>query len=126
MEIQEVINNYKSYGTSVDEPVVKKAIEFAIKYHGSQKRASGDPYYYHPLQVAEIIAQMWLDSDSIVTAILHDTIMIILNFRAYLKFPCYHCDFSEIYLGRLNLLAHYIMHSQYEAQLIITGIIEVI
>ncbi len=74
MEIQEVIDNYKSYGTFVDEPVVKKAIEFAIKYHGSQKRASGDPYYYHPLQVAEIIAQMRLDSDSIVTAILHDTI----------------------------------------------------
>jgi len=74
VEIQEVIDSYKSYGTFVDEPVVKKAIEFAIKYHGSQKRASGDPYYYHPLQVAEIIAQMRLDSDSIVTAILHDTI----------------------------------------------------
>jgi len=68
------MNSYKPYGTVVDEPVVKKAIEFAIKYHGSQKRASGDPYYYHPLQVAEIIAQMRLDSDSIVTAILHDTI----------------------------------------------------
>ncbi len=74
MDIQEVINNYKSYGVSIEEPVVKKAIEFAIKYHGSQKRASGDPYYYHPLQVAEIIAQMRLDTDSIVTAILHDTI----------------------------------------------------
>lgn len=74
MDIQEVINNYKSYGVSIEEPVVKKAIEFAVKYHGSQKRASGDPYYYHPLQVAEIIAQMRLDSDSIVTAILHDTI----------------------------------------------------
>ena len=74
MDIQEVIDNYKSYGVSIDEPVVRKAIEFAIKYHGSQKRASGDPYYYHPLQVAEIMAQMRLDSDSIVTAILHDTI----------------------------------------------------
>jgi len=74
MDIQEVINNYKSYGVSIDEPVVRKAIEFAIKYHGSQTRASGDPYYYHPLQVAEIIAQMRLDTDSIATAILHDTI----------------------------------------------------
>ena len=55
MEIQEVIDNYKSYGTFVDEPVVKKAIEFAIKYHGSQKRASGDPYYYHPLQDFQIL-----------------------------------------------------------------------
>lgn len=74
MEPQEVIDKYKSYGVRIDEPMVRKAIEFAIKYHGSQKRASGEPYYYHPLQVAEIIAEMRLDSDSIVTAILHDTL----------------------------------------------------
>ena len=74
MDPQEVVDKYKSYGVKLDESMVKKAIEFAIKYHGSQKRASGEPYYYHPLQVAEIIAQMRLDSDSIITAILHDTI----------------------------------------------------
>jgi guanosine-3',5'-bis(diphosphate) 3'-pyrophosphohydrolase len=71
---QEVIDKYKSYGVKLDEEVVRKAINFAVKYHGTQQRASGEPYYYHPLQVAEIIAQMRLDSDSIVTAILHDTI----------------------------------------------------
>jgi len=71
---QEVIDKYKSCGIKLDEVMVRKAVEFAVKYHGSQKRASGDPYYYHPLQVAEIIAEMRLDSDSIVTAILHDTI----------------------------------------------------
>jgi GTP pyrophosphokinase len=71
---QEVVDKYKSYGIKLDEPMVKKAIEFAIKYHGTQKRASGEPYYYHPLQVVEIIAEMRLDSDSIITAILHDTI----------------------------------------------------
>lgn len=74
MDNQEVIDNYKSYGIKIDEGMVRKAIEFAVRYHGTQKRASGDPYYYHPLQVAEIIAKMRLDSDSIVTAILHDTI----------------------------------------------------
>ncbi len=74
MDHQEVIDKYKSCGIKLDEVMVRKAIEFAVKYHGSQKRASGDPYYYHPLQVAEIIAEMRLDSDSIVTAILHDTI----------------------------------------------------
>ena len=74
MDPQTVVDKYKSYGVTLDEPMVIKAIEFAVKYHGSQKRASGEPYYYHPLQVAEIIAQMRLDSDSIVTAILHDTI----------------------------------------------------
>jgi len=71
---QEVIDKYKSYGVKLDEEMVRKAIDFAVKYHGTQQRASGEPYYYHPLQVAEIIAQMRLDSDSIVTAILHDTI----------------------------------------------------
>jgi guanosine-3',5'-bis(diphosphate) 3'-pyrophosphohydrolase len=42
--------------------------------HGSQKRASGDPYFSHPLEVAGILTQMKLDSASIVTALLHDTI----------------------------------------------------
>lgn len=74
MDYQEIIDRYKSYGVKLDEKAVTKAIDFAVRYHGSQTRASGDPYYYHPLEVAEIIAQMKLDSDSIVTAILHDTI----------------------------------------------------
>lgn len=71
---QDIIDKYKSYGCNIDEPMVNKAIEFAVKYHGNQKRASGDPYYHHPLEVAEIIAKMHLDNASVVTAILHDTI----------------------------------------------------
>jgi GTP pyrophosphokinase len=74
MQPEEMIEKYKSYGVKLDEAMVKKAIEFAIKYHGEQKRASGDPYYHHPLEVAEIVAELRLDSDSIVTAILHDTL----------------------------------------------------
>lgn len=74
MEIQEIIDKYKSYGSVLDEPMIKKAIEFAIKYHGEQKRASGEPYYHHPVEVARIVAEMRLDSDSIITALLHDTI----------------------------------------------------
>lgn len=71
---QDIIDRYKSYGITLDEEKVKKAIEFAVKHHGNQQRASGDPYYHHPLEVAEIVAEMKLDTDSIVTAILHDTI----------------------------------------------------
>jgi GTP pyrophosphokinase len=71
---QDIINRYKSYDIPLDEALIDKAIDFAIKYHGSQLRDSGDPYYHHPLEVAEIIAQMHLDTSSIVTAILHDTI----------------------------------------------------
>ncbi len=74
MNPQEFFDKYKSYGVKIDEPMVQKAIEFAIKYHGTQKRYSGDFYYIHSLKVAKIIAKMGLDSDSIITAILHDTI----------------------------------------------------
>lgn len=73
-EIQKIIDKYKSYGVLLDEAMVAKAIRFAVKYHGSQHRESGAPYYEHPLAVAEIVAQMQFDSASIVTAILHDTI----------------------------------------------------
>jgi guanosine-3',5'-bis(diphosphate) 3'-pyrophosphohydrolase len=73
-EIRKIIDKYKSYGVTLDEEMVVKAIQFAVKYHGSQHRESGAPYYEHPLAVAEIVAQMKFDSASIVTAILHDTI----------------------------------------------------
>jgi guanosine-3',5'-bis(diphosphate) 3'-pyrophosphohydrolase len=71
---QEFFDKYKFYGLKIDEPMVQKAIEFAIKYYGTKKRYSGDFYYIHSLEVAKIIAKMGLGSDSIITAILHDTI----------------------------------------------------
>jgi guanosine-3',5'-bis(diphosphate) 3'-pyrophosphohydrolase len=74
LDYDSIINKYKAYDIIIDEEKVKKAIDFAVKYHGTQQRASGDPYYHHPIEVAEIIAEMRLDTDSIVTAILHDTI----------------------------------------------------
>lgn len=74
LDHQKILEKYKSYNITVDEAKIKKAVEFAIKYHGIQQRASGVPYYSHPLEVSEIIAEMRLDTDSIITAILHDTI----------------------------------------------------
>jgi len=74
LDHKKIVEKYKSYNIVVDEAKIKKAIEFAVKYHGMQQRESGAPYYSHPLEVAEIIAEMHLDTDSIVTAILHDTI----------------------------------------------------
>jgi GTP pyrophosphokinase len=71
---QEIVDIYKSYGAKLDEAMVDKAIDFAIRYHGFQMRASGEAYYHHPLIVAKIVAELKLDSESIVTAILHDTI----------------------------------------------------
>ncbi len=70
----ELIEKIKSYNPDFDEKAVQKAIDFAVEYHGSQKRASGDAYYMHPISVAMIIADLKLDTDSIITAILHDTV----------------------------------------------------
>jgi GTP pyrophosphokinase len=74
MDRDKLISKLKSYDPSCDEEKVKKAIDFAIRYHGNQKRESGELYYYHPLEVAEIIINMRLDTSSVITAILHDTV----------------------------------------------------
>ena len=69
-----LINSISSYDTRCDNTLIKRAVEFAICHHGSQKRLSGDPYYHHPVAVAEILTGMKLDSRTIITALLHDTI----------------------------------------------------
>jgi len=71
---EEIINALASYDTNCNKELVRKAIDFAVRYHGDQLRESGDPYYQHPLEVAYITTQMHLDSQSVVTALLHDTV----------------------------------------------------
>ncbi len=58
----------------VDILQIKKAIYYAKKYHGCQKRLSGEPYYSHPLAVAELVTPHCFKTDILVTSILHDTI----------------------------------------------------
>jgi len=58
----------------VDIELIKKAIFYAKKYHGIQKRDSGEPFYSHPLEVAYMLTEFTVRTDLIVTAILHDTI----------------------------------------------------
>lgn len=60
--------------SSVDMEEVKKAIYYARKYHSSQMRQSGEPYYSHPIEVAYMISDYLFRTDVIVTSILHDTI----------------------------------------------------
>lgn len=69
-----LLKTIESYNPDFDRVFVQKAIDFARQYHGSQLRASGDPYYFHPIEVAQIIAELKLDTGSIVTALLHDTV----------------------------------------------------
>ena len=67
------IQNEKST-QQVDILEIKKAIYYAKKYHGSQKRLSGEPFYSHPLAVAELVAPHCFKTDILVTSILHDTL----------------------------------------------------
>ena len=70
----ELVERVKAYDPSADEDLINRAYVFAMKAHGAQKRASGDPYFSHPLEVAGILTDFKLDTDTIVTALLHDTI----------------------------------------------------
>ncbi|WP_096702114.1 bifunctional (p)ppGpp synthetase/guanosine-3',5'-bis(diphosphate) 3'-pyrophosphohydrolase [Magnetospirillum sp. 15-1] len=70
----ELVERVKSYDPGADEDAINRAYVFAMKMHGSQLRASGDPYFSHPIEVAGILTKYRLDSASIITALLHDTI----------------------------------------------------
>jgi guanosine-3',5'-bis(diphosphate) 3'-pyrophosphohydrolase len=70
----QLVERVKSYDPNADEDALNKAYVFAMKAHGQQKRASGAPYFSHPLEVAGILADLKLDSASIITALLHDVV----------------------------------------------------
>ena len=71
---QELINKIKSYNKHLNPEILNKAYDFAVNAHKHQKRKSGDPYYIHPVAVADILTDLKLDSATIVTGLLHDTI----------------------------------------------------
>ncbi|MBL4588897.1 MAG: bifunctional (p)ppGpp synthetase/guanosine-3',5'-bis(diphosphate) 3'-pyrophosphohydrolase, partial [Alphaproteobacteria bacterium] len=73
-ECTHLLETVKSYNEDADLPRIERAYEFAKKKHHGQTRASGEPYYTHPMEVAQILADMRMDPDTIITAILHDTI----------------------------------------------------
>jgi guanosine-3',5'-bis(diphosphate) 3'-pyrophosphohydrolase len=70
----ELIELVQSYKPDADEELLNKAYVYAMQKHSKQKRASGDPYITHPLEVAAILARMRLDESTIAVALLHDTI----------------------------------------------------
>ena len=70
----ELVERVRGYDPTASEDLLNRGYVFAMKAHGSQKRASGDPYFSHPLEVAGILTRYKLDADTIVTALLHDTI----------------------------------------------------
>ncbi|MBA2932491.1 bifunctional (p)ppGpp synthetase/guanosine-3',5'-bis(diphosphate) 3'-pyrophosphohydrolase [Sphingomonas sp. CGMCC 1.13654] len=70
----ELVERVRRYDPEADEELINRAYVFSMQAHGSQKRASGDPYYSHPIEVAGILTDLRLDDETIATAILHDTI----------------------------------------------------
>src|SRR6266478_6617459 len=70
----ELVERVRIYDPAVNEDALNRAYVFSMKAHGAQMRASGDPYFSHPVEVAGILAQMKLDSSSIITGLLHDTV----------------------------------------------------
>ena len=70
----ELVERVLSYQPNANEAMLNRAYVYAMKAHGNQTRASGAPYFSHPLEVAAILAEMRLDDATIATALLHDTI----------------------------------------------------
>src|SRR4029078_4218121 len=70
----ELVERVHSYDPEADEDMLNRAYVYGVQKQGSQVRASGDPYFSHPVEVAGILAEMKLDTSSIVTGLLHDTL----------------------------------------------------
>src|SRR3954462_15309604 len=74
MRQYDLVERVRSYNPDTNEDLLNRAYVYAMKAHGAQTRASGDPYFSHPLEVAAILTALKLDDATIVAALLHDTI----------------------------------------------------
>jgi GTP pyrophosphokinase len=70
----ELVERIRDYDPDADEGLINRAYVFTVQKHGSQLRASGDPYFSHPVEVAGILTDLRLDTETIITALLHDTL----------------------------------------------------
>ena len=74
LKSDDLINKVKSYNRFLNPETLSKAYDFALKAHEKQKRDEGSPYIIHPVAVANILTELKLDSATIATGLLHDTI----------------------------------------------------
>ena len=70
----ELVERVLAYDPEADEAMLNRAYVYTVQKHGTQKRASGDPYFSHPVEVAGLMTELKLDQETIVTALLHDTV----------------------------------------------------
>jgi GTP diphosphokinase / guanosine-3',5'-bis(diphosphate) 3'-diphosphatase len=82
MRQYDLLDRVRRYNPNTDEALLNRAYVYAMKAHGEQTRASGDPYFSHPLEVAAILTDLKLDDSTIVAALLHDTIEDTATTRA--------------------------------------------
>src|SRR5664279_5690359 len=74
MRQYDLIERVRRYNPKTNEALLNRAYVYAMKAHGEQRRASGDPYFSHPIEVAAILTDLKLDDSTIAAALLHDTI----------------------------------------------------
>ena len=70
----ELVERVLAYAPDADEAMLNRAYVYTVQKHGSQKRASGDPYFSHPVEVAGLMTELKLDQNTVITALLHDTV----------------------------------------------------
>ena len=70
----ELVERVMAYDPDADEAMLNRAYVYTVQKHGTQKRAAGDPYFSHPIEVAGLMTELKLDQETIVTALLHDTV----------------------------------------------------
>jgi GTP diphosphokinase / guanosine-3',5'-bis(diphosphate) 3'-diphosphatase len=70
----ELVERVMAYDPEADEALLNRAYVYSVQKHGTQKRASGDPYFSHPIEVAGLMTELKLDQETIITALLHDTV----------------------------------------------------
>ena len=110
----ELIDRVKAYDPTADEDILNRAYVYAMRMHGSQMRASGDPYFAHPIEVAGILTEYKLDTASIVTALLHDIIEDTHVSRADLE-KLFGAEIAELVEG-VTKLSKLELASDYERQ----------
>ena len=74
ISIEELVEPIKIYNPKADLDAIRKAYDYGLEAHTGQSRASGEPYFIHPIEVARIVVQLKLDEATIKTALLHDTV----------------------------------------------------
>lgn len=74
IRLDTILDQVREYAPDADLGIIRKAWVYASKHHAGQRRKSGEPYFAHPLEVANILAGLRMDTDTLAVAILHDTV----------------------------------------------------